>query len=79
MKCAECVYYFQIREADDEQPGGGQCRRHAPAVGFVAVPRANMRTGEMGVAIERCAAFPTVAADVWCGEFQLPQRREPNH
>lgn len=68
--CSTCKHYFAIRPADDQQPGGGQCRRHSPTVGFVPMPKPDLQTGGMTIGIERCTSFPTVAADVWCGEFE---------
>lgn len=70
MPCLNCQHYFEIKPPSDGDAGGGQCRRHAPAVGFIPLPVPDIRTGGLSVRPERCSAFPTVASDVWCGEYQ---------
>ena len=68
--CSNCRWYFEIKPKSDKHPGGGQCRVHAPAVGFVAVPKMSVESGGLVPSVERCSAFPIVEADVWCGEHE---------
>lgn len=74
--CATCKFFFGVHEDDDPTKKllGGQCRRRAPTVGFVLLPRMRRDVAQaadvMVPSIERCSAWPHVAADVWCGEFE---------
>ena len=68
-KCSECIF---AQELDGATPLVGQqqfsCRRFPPA--WILLP-AQDQAGNLGMRAE--TAFPTVAGDTWCGEFQ--QRR----
>jgi hypothetical protein len=75
--CKTCESFFPIEKPTDmteeekaKLPTIGQCRRRAPAVGFVALLRMDMASGGPVPYAERCTAFPNVHDDVWCGEWQ---------
>lgn len=78
-KCKECAFFFGMFGPSKIEGGepvllGGQCRKSAPTVGFVLVPREIESVAAGGKVmvphIERCTAMPQVAADYWCGEFK---------
>jgi hypothetical protein len=78
-ECKRCAFFFGVfgpGAIDGSGPVllGGQCRKNAPAVGVVLVPK-QVQSVEAGgtvtvPVIERCTASPHVAPDYWCGEFK---------
>lgn len=74
--CSTCLYFFQPEKpahlSEEEKaklPAVGQCRVRAPSVGFVSLPKIDMQAGGMVPSLERATSFPSVHADVWCGEW----------
>jgi hypothetical protein len=76
-ECRNCKFFFNLEKpshlTDEERaklPQIGQCRRRAPAVGFVALPKMSVEAGGLVPGVERCTAFPTVHDDAGCGEHE---------
>ena len=69
MKCLGCKWWnkgFSEHAAFECPDGFGECRRNAPRGPW---KYAEMRVGEAPVTAI-ISAFPAVAEDDWCGEFE---------